>query len=121
MIGKVIYGILNSVEADVYPSIAPQGTAFPYITYQVISQTPNHTKGADSDLDVYRVQINVFSNSYAEAITLKESVRTNLDYYTGTIESIQVDRVRFDNEQEFYSEELRVYHIATDYLIWTYR
>jgi len=119
MIGKVIHDLLDQLVSDkVYPIVAPQGAALPFITYQVIDKSdPWDTKGADSDADLARVQINIFTTTYAAANTLAASVRAILDFYTGTNNSVVVDRIRFAAEYDLGEDLENYYRISQDYMI----
>jgi len=119
MIGKVIHDLLDQLVSDkVYPIVAPQGAALPFITYQVIDKSdPWDTKGADSDADLARVQINIFTTTYSAANTLAASVRGILDFYTGTNNSVVVDRIRFASEYDLGEGLENYYRISQDYMI----
>ena len=119
MIGKVIHDLLDQLVSDkVYPIVAPQGAALPFITYQVIDKSdPWDTKGADSDADLARVQINIFTTTYSAANTLAASVRAILDFYTGTNNSVVVDRIRFAAEYDLGEDLENYYRISQDYMI----
>ena len=119
MIGKVIHDLLDQLVSDkVYPIVAPQGAALPFITYQVIDKSdPWDTKGADSDADLARVQINIFTTTYSAANTLAASVRGILDFYTGTNNSVVVDRIRFAAEYDLGEDLENYYRISQDYMI----
>lgn len=119
MIGKVIHDLLDQLVSDkVYPNIAPQGAALPFITYSVINRhDPWDTKGSTSDADLARVQINIFHSTYLGAKTLAASVRGILDYYSGTNNSVVVDLMRWDKEEDLSEPEEDYYHLAVDYLI----
>ena len=119
MIGKVIHDLLDQLVSDkVYPIVAPQGAALPFITYQVIDKSdPWDTKGADSDADLARVQINIFTTTYSAANTLAASVRAILDFYTGTNNSVVVDRIRFASEYDLVEGLENYYRISQDYMI----
>ena len=119
MIGKVIHDLLDQLVTDkVYPIVAPQGAALPFITYQVIDKSdPWDTKGADSDADLARVQINIFTTTYSAANTLAASVRAILDFYTGTNNSVVVDRIRFASEYDLGEDLENYYRISQDYMI----
>ena len=119
MIGKVIHDLLDQLVSDkVYPNLAPQGVAVPFITYFVVDRAdPWHTKSSTSDADLARVQINIFDDDYLGAKTLAASVRGILDGYSGTNNSVVIDETRWDSERDLSEDEEDYYHIAVDYLI----
>lgn len=116
MIGKAIANLLLSV-GTAYPMKAPQTTALPYIVYHVISNDPTDTKDGVSELDVARVQIDSYAATYSAAATLSDSVRSTLDRYSGTVQSIVIDKIVFENENDIYDEDAECYRRSQDYFI----
>ena len=77
--GKAIYSILTSdsdvnaiVGTRVYPQIAAQEAAFPFVVYVLQNVDPSDTKSGVSTLDEVRYDIIVASEAYAEASDLTE-------------------------------------------------
>lgn len=64
-------GLVNN---KVYPMVAPQNTAPPYITYQRISTFDTQTIEGTQSLDLARFQISIYSKNYIESVNLAESV-----------------------------------------------
>lgn len=122
--GKVIFEILRTDSelitllggtSKIFPIRIPQETAYPAITYTKLSQSPNHTKTGPSLVDEVRIQIDTYSKDYAQLVSIDKRVRTLLDYYTGTIVSVNVDSIWFVNSTEVGEPELGLKHFATDY------
>lgn len=62
------------VGTRVYPTIAPQNAALPYVRYQVVSDPrPENLQGYDG-ARVSRVQIDVFSSSYVAGRDLANKI-----------------------------------------------
>lgn len=85
-VGLAIYSILSSdsdisdlVSTRIFPNVAPQTTAFPFIIYDVDGDTPTDTKDGVSELDVNSVMVSCYSETYTEACDLALSIRTALD------------------------------------------
>ena len=100
--GKAIYSILTSdsdvsaiVGTRVYPQIAAQGAAFPFVVYVLQDTSPSDTKSGVSTLDEVRYDIVVASETYAEASDLTEKIRTALDRYSGTVAGVVIDSIQF--------------------------
>ena len=100
--GKAIYSILTSdsdvsaiVGTRVYPQIAAQGAAFPFVVYVLQDTSPSDTKSGVSTLDEVRYDIVVASETYAEASNLTNKIRTALDRYTGTVAGVVIDSIQF--------------------------
>lgn len=100
--GKAIYSILTSdsdvsaiVSTRVYPQIAAQEAAFPFVVYVLQNVDPSDTKSGVSTLDEVRYDIIVASEAYAEASDLTEKIRTALDRYSGTVAGVVIDSIQF--------------------------
>ena len=122
--GKAIYSILTSdsdvsaiVGTRVYPQIAAQGAAFPFVVYLINDITPSDTKSGVSTLDEVRYEVLAVSETYAEAADLNEKVRTALDRYTGTVAGIVVDSIQFTELETDYDDKAEVYIANSEYII----
>ena len=124
MIGKAIYGILNStasitdVVTGIFPVTAGQDTVFPYIVYQRVTTQPTDIKDGGSPLDSARFQVDVYASSKSTCEAIAANVRTALDRYNGTIESVVIQSIKFlDHQDGPYEEELRVFRVIQEYEI----
>ncbi|SRR6266404_361022 len=98
----------------VYGSIGKQGTLMPYIVYQrVISQVENILDGnGNPPINNTRMQIDVWSNSYADAQATAAAVRVAmLGWATKNLNN---------GEQDFYEQDTRLHRVMMDYSIWHY-
>lgn len=100
--GKAIYTILTEdagvsavVGNKVYPQIAAQGAAFPFVVYVLQDNSPSDTKSGVSTLDEIRYDIVAAAETYASLSSLTERIRLALDRYTGTVSGIVVDSIQF--------------------------
>lgn len=82
----------------------PQSTTLPFMTYQIISDTPNNTKNGVSEYDYVNVQISVYDNRYADLQNLVGLLRTSLDYTSGTFNGVVVDKIFFQSASEAFDE-----------------
>ena len=119
--GKAIYNILNgnvSVADRIYPEIAAQEVAFPYIVYKTVGVSGNPTLNKTSTVDTVRVQIDIVAKTFAECQTIEELVRSVLCTRTadthGTSRIIQqIDFVSMDTNQ--YDDQEDNFIISCDY------
>ena len=100
--GKAIYTILTEdagvsavVGNKVYPQIAAQGAAFPFVVYVLQDNSPSDTKSGVSTLDEIRYDIVAAAETYASLSSLTERIRLALDRYTGTVSGVVVDSIQF--------------------------
>jgi len=79
MIAIGLFEILKTIPqvgARVFPLVAPQGTASPYITFQRISSLDMGTMDGTESLDMGRFQIKVFAKTYKDSVLIAEAVKT---------------------------------------------
>jgi len=124
MNGSVIYALLYANDTlktyigdRIFPSRRLQTSELPAITYNFVSNVPLNTKDGESKLDIVRVQINVFSESYDQAATIKGIIRSILDRYSGISNSVLIDSIVFADEQDLFEDWADVYHHTVDFLI----
>ena len=103
-IGKAIYGILSGTTAvtdivgtKIFPEIAEQETAVPFVIYQVQSVQPEDTHDGPSKLDEVRVEVLCYDDAYNGAADLASAVRAALDRVSGTYNSVNVESVQFND------------------------
>jgi len=108
-IGLAIYNILTSdtnvtslVSTRIYPNVAKQSSAFPFIVYQTTSTEPTNTKDGVSPLDIISFEILCFSETYTQAVDLAVKVRNALDRNTGTHNTIITQGLSFTGADEHF-------------------
>lgn len=123
MVGDAIKSILSSIEAPVSPLFVPHRRGSRWITYTMISDVPVHTKDGACNYDQYRFQMDMYARTYADADTLAASVRTALDNYSGTVESVVIDQIYYDGQFRNFEflgeagEEEDYFRVSQDYII----
>jgi len=118
IIGRAVYYQLrNLCIGQVYPVVVAQDPTFPCIAYNVVSITPDHTKDSRSVADKVRVQVDIFDKTFDNCNVIASLVRDQLDFISGTIAGVPIDTSRYDGEQHLYENEIRIHHIAQDYII----
>ena len=96
-----IYGILSGdatltalVSTRIYPEAAPQNAANPCIVYSESTPEFNDNKSGVSHLDVNLVQIDVYASTISVRNTIGSRIRTLLDRYSGTVNSINIQSIQ---------------------------
>lgn len=101
--GAAIYGILKAdstltamlrTVTSIYPDVAPQQAANPCIVYSESVAEFSDTHDGVSHLDINIVQIDIYTNTVDERISISARVRTLLDRYSGTMNSIVVQSIQ---------------------------
>jgi len=127
-IGKSIYNILSNtgnvsalVGTRIFPNVAPQTTAFPFIIYDVTGVEPTNTKDGVSTLDTNDVMISVYSNTYSEASSLAQLVRIAMDRLpTNTYAGEDIQSSEFQGYNDIFdntSGNAGIYRKALDFEI----
>ena len=121
--GSALKSILSGVTQYVDGGRIPHSRGSKWIIYNMISALPHNTTGAASDFDKYRFQVDSYARTYSEVDTLAASVRSTLDEYAGTSESVVIDHIYFDGEfdsvESIESDEARedFFRRSQDYII----
>jgi hypothetical protein len=107
MIKNAVYNILindstitDYVGTKVFPVLAPQDTDYPFITIIKNNTLPTDIKSAVSPTDEVFFQVDIYAAKEIKCQGIAAQVRTLLDQYSGTIASVQIDRIVFRDEQD---------------------
>ena len=122
--GKAIYSILaeNSgvstvVGTRIYPQIAEQGAAFPFIVYVLKDIEPSDTKSGASTLDEIRYDIVAAAETYAALASLTERIRLALDRFSGTVSGIVVDSIQFTDLDVTNEPDTETYLSSSEFVV----
>ena len=109
-----LYALLNGATAagaKVYPLAAPDQTLAPFITYQRISAiSENVLDGSAVNLVNTRLQIDIYSTTYAQAAAIFAEVDALMSSGFAQITSIQ--------NQDLYEGAVDLYRVLAEYSIW---
>jgi len=126
----------------IFPDVAPLNVAqsFPYIVYTIISDDPTNTKGPfdegnpvasgpkfqRSPLDIMRVQISSFADSYETSMIVANRIRFVLDRGIGSGFSVGsgpvIDSIVYDGMSTDYESKISpqgVHNVTQEYVIRT--
>jgi len=109
--------------ARVFFMRAPQnlGTANPYAVIDIVNPDPLYSHAGETDIRVYRYQIDTIAKSQSQAKELSEQIRTELSGFRGSIgNGFDVCSAFVRTQRTSFSEVNQVFVINTDYDI-TYR
>ncbi|MCH7411155.1 DUF3168 domain-containing protein [Belliella sp. DSM 111904] len=113
---EIIFSILSSdsdiagiVSDNIFPLRAAQGKQVPFITYISTNIEPNSGKNEKSVHDTYLIDIDIFSDGFAQIATLVDLVRNCFEAVTFTSESILCD-FDFLTIKEDYKNDAQLYN-----------
>ena len=89
--------VTDIVGVNVFPEVAEQETATPFIVYQLQSVAPEDTHDGPSKLDEVRFEFLCYADTYALAADLGDKVRGALDRVSGTYNGVNVESVQFND------------------------
>jgi hypothetical protein len=89
--------VTDIVGVNVFPEVAEQETATPFIVYQLLSVAPEDTHDGPSTLDEVRFEFLCYADSYALAADLGSKVRGALDRVSGTYNGVNVESIQFND------------------------
>lgn len=122
--GKAIYTILTEdagvsavVGTRVYPQVAAQGAAFPFVVYVLQDNTPSDTKSGVSTLDEIRYDIVAAAETYSALSSLTERIRLALDRYTGDLGGIEIDSIQFTELDVDNDPATETYVSSSEYIL----
>jgi len=110
-IGKAIYKILHDniavesmVRTRISPNVMKQTSAFPFIVYDVSTDTPEGQKDSVALLDTATIMVSGYSKTYAEASKLANYIRTALDRVNGLYVGVNIQAIDFDGYDDVFDD-----------------
>lgn len=125
-VGLAIYNLLVNDSAvntqtggRIYPELAKEGVAMPYIVYSVVSNSPSDTKDG-TPIDEAQCEIFSVGQTYQACNNLADKVRAALDRKGVTVSDasagdITVQSIHYTNEITEVSADRKTYIAVQDY------
>lgn len=104
--------------ARIYPNKLDQGTAFPAITIQMISDLRESTLRGPSGLPGTLIQVDSWAQTYTEAKDLARQVRLALDGKQWTLAGETVQSCKLVDRTEFHEPDTKLHRESQDYRLW---
>jgi hypothetical protein len=121
-VGKALYGLLNNdaditavVLGKIYPEIAPADAVAPYIVYSIVSNTPSDIKEDGGSVDTAQIEVYNFGTTYSSTVDLGVLVRGVLDKVNGTYGGVNIQSIKYNNEQMDVTPERDLWASIQDY------
>ncbi len=113
------------VSTRIYASVAPSSVTYPFITFKVVSDVPEHDMGGAVGLTHVLLQVDAWALLVSERQSISEAVRNALDGFTGDLgaENLKIRNCFLDNRNSFeepdkHGKNLPVHRASLDFSIW---
>jgi len=95
-------GVNALVSGRVYPIVAPQNVAKPFMTYQVITGIKIQCMGGEIYKGDYRMQLNCYGLTYSNVKAIGQAVKSSL---VGFMNSYDIDMMDdYDDETQLFKQ-----------------
>lgn len=113
--------ITNVIGDRIFPQVAPQGTAEPYLVFARISGASGHHMTAADGVQQTRYQFDAYGR-YSQVKEVGEALRQSLDGYRGAIGGEHVQTCHLMDERDLYEEpddkqQFGTHRVSMDFLI----
>ena len=108
-------GLTALVGTRIYPVMAPQGVALPYVAFDRVDTRPEQALGEAAGLATTRVQFDCYAAGAKQAKELADALRQALDGQSGTWGSVVVGACLWLNELDVYEPETGSYAVPVDF------
>lgn len=105
-------GVNALVGARIYPDVAPQDAARPYIVWQEVSNVPANGLDGFLNLDNFRVQVTCWGVKATDVRDIDAAVRAAMDAAT-SFKSLQVDHRALPFEPD-----TKLFGSQSDFSVW---
>jgi len=105
-----VTAIVGTSPKRIFPGMAPQNQADPYITFQQIGTVSTDQKDAVSGFDKVDFDVDCYHKNFTDLQTLTAAVRTALDFVGITTQGDNVDMIRFVREFDGVDQTALRYH-----------
>ncbi len=102
-------------EAKVFPVVATETANRPYLTVRRVGGNPAINKTSVSEVDTIFFQVACFAEKYKQCLDAMERVRTLLDFYTGTSNSIEFKKIWWTGTEDRFDESDKSYVVIDTY------
>ena len=110
-IGKAIYKLLSTniavssmVGTRIAPNIMPQTSKFPFIVYDVSTDSPEGQKDSVALLDNVSIMVSAYCKTYSDASKLANYTRTALDRVNGLYVGVNIQAIDFDGYDDVFDD-----------------
>lgn len=121
----IIYTLLKDsstvgalIDNRIYPSVIPADTPYPSVTYSELTQQFDDTKDGPIPTGVHDFDVDIYAKNYASIQAISTAIKSVLSWYTGTVNTVNVERIMFIDQSDLpYEEEKELFHAVQQYSI----
>lgn len=118
-------GITALVSNRIYATVPPSSPTYPFITFQIFSNAPEHHMGGAAGLTVVKLQIDAWAFLVQEQQDISEAIRNELDGFRGAMgtELLAIRNCFLETRNTFeepdkQGKNLPVHRASLDFSIW---
>ena len=119
-------GLTALVSTRIYPIVAPQKAAMPYVLYEQISRWHAHAHGLDATTYNSMIHVTAWADDYDEADNISVQVRLALQDYSGNMagagDTFTVQRIFYDGRADLTDMDPETnqvsYQIVQTFIVW---
>jgi hypothetical protein len=118
MLLEAIYSLLSPINVNTYPGVTEQEVNAPFIVHALARTVPLPSKDGKSSMDMATYKIASYAETQTGAQTQADTIRTTLDEYSGVKNSVDINKIRFLDEENGYDQTQDLYFTLQTYRIW---
>lgn len=125
IVTKAIYNILSTyagltalVSTRIYPMVAAQQAAIPYVVFDVPRTEPVNRTSGKAFMNQIQVKVSAFSKDFNEAASVSEQIQAALNRVAaGTYGGVSLQVVLFSDEYPIFHDEDDTHEIQSEYRV----
>jgi hypothetical protein len=103
------------ISTRIYPVVAPQDCARPYVTYQRVATDPTYLHGGADAMGNDLVQFDAFGDNPDSVRAVANEVKAALDSWSSPV----VNRAFIRYDEDMYESDIKLYRVSIDAEVWS--
>jgi len=114
--GRLETQVSNLASAtSIWAVLAPSTATRPYLTFEVLNESPTSVMGADTTPTECYFQVSIFADTFLEIVNITDDVRAALTRYSGTTNSVVVQDIFYEQRNDVFTEQELTYQRVLDF------
>ncbi|MDV2503083.1 MAG: DUF3168 domain-containing protein [bacterium] len=117
-------GLTALVSTRIHTLVLPEGVTYPAVSFFRVSGPRVHAMGSEPGLVMPRFQVSAWdqdvegvSSGYTTARAVSAQIRAALSRWSGTVNGVVVQDSLMETERDLFNERLKVWQVASDFMI----